>query len=80
MTNGPPPGAFERPFPTACQRIREGPLAFKIRPSLASRPHRDATIPAKPGAHPILTVNDSKPFRTRHFERRSTAEQKQAHT
>jgi hypothetical protein len=36
LTNGPPPGAFERPFPTACQRIREGPLAFKITPSLAS--------------------------------------------
>ena len=54
MTNGPPPGAFERPFPTACQRIREGPLAFKIRPSLTSRPHRDATIPdqARPASHP----------------------------
>jgi hypothetical protein len=36
LTNGPPPGAFARPFPTACQRMREGPLAFKIMPSLAS--------------------------------------------
>lgn len=36
LTNGPPPGVFERPFPAACQRIREGPLAFKITPSLNS--------------------------------------------
>lgn len=55
------PGAFERPFPTACQRIREGPLAFKITPSLASRPHHDATNPAKPGPQPVVTVKDSKP-------------------
>jgi hypothetical protein len=48
LTNGPPPGVFKRPFPAACQRMREGPLAFTITPSLASRPHRDATTTTKP--------------------------------
>lgn len=36
LSNGPPPGAFERPFPTASQSEREGPLTFKITPSLNS--------------------------------------------
>jgi hypothetical protein len=52
LTNGPPPGAFARPFPADSQRMREGPLAIKITPSLASRPHRDGTIPAKPRPAP----------------------------
>jgi hypothetical protein len=52
LTNGPPPGAFERPFPTARQRIREGPLTIKITPSLSSRPHHDATIRPSQLPHP----------------------------
>ena len=44
LSNRPPPGAFERPFPAAGQREREGPLAFKIARNLSGcGPHPDAT-------------------------------------
>jgi hypothetical protein len=70
MTNGPPPGAFERPFPTACQRIREGPLAFKIRPSLTSRPHHDATIPGQ--TRPASRPHHQRPKAPRNSSLRET--------
>ena len=72
LSNGPPPGAFERPFPAACQRMREGPLTIKITPSLSSRPHHDAAMPANPLPTHILTDSDPKPLRPRHLKRRST--------
>ena len=41
LSNGPPPGAFERPFPVGRTTEREGPLAIKITPEPA-HPHPDA--------------------------------------
>jgi hypothetical protein len=70
LSNGPPPGAFARPFPAACQRMREGPLAFKITPSLASRPHRDATIPTKP--RPATRPHHQRPKVLPHSSLRET--------
>ena len=58
----PPPGAFERPFPAAGQREREGPSAFKITRSLFSRPHPDAATAPTPAATDVLTVSDRKPL------------------
>ena len=82
LSNRPPPGAFERPFPAAGQREREGPLAFKITRNLSGLgPHPDATHQpdrrAPKTSSPPKTRQDPRPP---HPKRRSTHAHAHAHT
>ena len=73
LSNGPPPGAFERPFPVGRTTEREGPLAIKITPE-PNQPILTLTRPTAPAlaASHVLTASDRKPLGGRHPQRRST--------